>query len=112
VLESTAANVLQLRRLLGTGPAPGGTGPYVVFSFAAPTACTVPGVVPGSAAMAQAYRHTFTLGDTLTVNLCTEGSLVLVNVMDESSVLGLVPPVVQFRCWRQAGNANMCQRVF
>ena len=48
----------------------------------------------------------------LAANFCTEGSLILVNVMDESSILGLVPPVVQFRCWRHAGNSNMCQRVF
>ena len=106
-LESTAANQLQLRRLLGAGSP---TGPFVVFSFAYPAACTPAGVVPGSATMAETYRHTFSAGDTLSITLCTEGSLVLVNVMDESRQF--TQPVTQFRCWRHAGNSNFCQRVF
>jgi hypothetical protein len=60
--------------------------------------------------MIQKYRHTFSAGDTLSINLCREGGLVLVNVMDESRQF--TRPVTQFRCWRHAGNSNFCQQVF
>jgi hypothetical protein len=108
-LESNAANKLTLRRKLGD-PSP--VGPYVVFSFTYPdpATCSSSGGVGSAPNMLQAYRYTYNAGESLSVNLCGEGSTVFVNVFDESSQA--FQPTTQFRCWRHAGNSNFCQRVF
>jgi hypothetical protein len=125
VLEATAPDTIQLRRIAGAfDPDPHATtNKYVTFGItypgdpSVPASCTAPGVPPvggtGTATtMQQVFRFSYNAGDTLTARFCGEGSMMFINVFDESLQFSGTPPFVQFRCWRHAGNANACQRVF
>jgi hypothetical protein len=96
-LESTGPANLQLRRT-----APGG---FLIFGITYPNVCTGNAATLGTNTPSQIHRYSVTNGDTLVSSFCGEGSFSLVTVFDQTKT-------TQFRCFRLAGNANVCQQVF
>ncbi|MEZ4472805.1 MAG: hypothetical protein R3F60_18870 [bacterium] len=92
LLEALDSNTLQLRK---TG------GGFTNFGFISPTACAA-----GSAGMSQQFRFASQVGQTLTADLCTEGSPMFVVVNDGAAAMKI------FACQRRTGNHNTCQRFF
>ncbi len=93
VLEATGPGVLQLRTTVS------GFNDYGILGA---TACA-----PSASGAAQTFRYSTTVGDTLTANLCSEGSVAHVTVYENptSTATSLV-------CQRFTSNALVCTRVF
>lgn len=106
VLESPAANLLQLRRTAVDTCASPTVPCYQVYSMVYPACSASP---TGPHDTKQLNMFSITLGDTVQGTFCGEGSVILVSVFDE----GTFPQrMTQFRCQRLASNSNLCQRVF
>jgi hypothetical protein len=95
VLESPTSSTLQLRTTA--------VGNFKTYGFTHPTTCAA-----GSSAVAQAFRFSVSIGDTLQASFCNEGSTIFVNAYVDSPAPG---SMYLFRCTRNASNANVCQRI-
>jgi hypothetical protein len=100
VLETTAADNLQLRRT-------GVNGVAMTFGITHPEGCTGNAVVLATNTPQQVHAITFTTGHIVPSTFCGEGSFSLVTVFDE-----FAQNMFAFRCWRVSGNANACRREF
>ena len=97
MLETTAANVIQLRSTSVF---------FQQFSVTYPTLCAGGGSSPGSSTeTSSAFRFTTTVGAAVSGTFCSEGSVILATVTDTSIKTHM------FRCQRYSGNANVCQKI-
>ena len=94
ILETTAANTLQLRTTIG--------GQFRDYSIVFPTACGA-----NSGSLATNFRFSTGIGETLSGTLCNEGSPMWVTASSSGDTKADI-----FRCWRYSGNANACQKMF
>jgi hypothetical protein len=93
VLEATNATTLQLRTTAAN---------FFSYGIVHPTNCGV-----GTADLRNVFRFSTSVGDTLSGTLCDLGSQMTITVHrfnDTNATL--------FRCWRETGNHNICQRLF
>ena len=98
VLEATASNTIQWRQI---------NGGFYNIGFIAPAQCGgAAGQRTGSATMQSTFGFSFDAGNTASATLCTEGSVMLVQIYQAGGAASW------FRCWRTHGNANACQRLF
>jgi hypothetical protein len=95
VLEAPTAGSIQLRTTA--------VGAFRTFAITHPSSCAA-----GSAAMSQAFRYSFNVGETLSGTFCNEGSTIFVNVFADSPAPGAA---FHFQCTRFTSNANICQRI-
>jgi hypothetical protein len=94
VVETTAANTIQLRNTSGAV--------FLDWNITYPNpACVSPTV------MEEAYRFSITQGDVLSGTLCNEGSTLFVTASTLNDTHATL-----LRCWRVTGNANACQKLF
>jgi hypothetical protein len=93
VLEATNATTLQLRTTAAN---------FFSYGIVHPINCGA-----GTADLRNVFRFSTSVGDTLSGTLCDLGSQMTITVHrfnDTNATL--------FRCWRETGNHNACQRLF
>jgi hypothetical protein len=96
ILETTAANTLQIRNT---------NGGFQQWSIDFPTGCAA----QSATGQGTNFRFSTVVGETLSGTLCNEGSpaWVTINRENDNPLKAAV-----FRCWRYSGNANACQKMF
>jgi hypothetical protein len=92
VLEAVSATTLQLRQTAAA---------FLDFGFTYPSACGV-----GTSPVSELFNISITVGNTMQATLCSEGSMITVNV----GVEGQFPEY--YECWRWSGNAVGCARLY
>ena len=94
VLEAPDASTLRLRTTAG--------GSFLNYGISYPSTCAT-----GASGMSEVFRFSVSAGDTLQAGLCAEGSVAYVTAWNTGD-----PKADTLRCWRYAGNAIACQKLF
>ena len=93
VLEAPNASTVQIRTTAA--------GSFLDYGIVYPSSCGAP------SPMAETYRYSTITGETLSGTLCAEGSDMFVTIWNSSQTNATL-----IRCWKYAGNAIGCQRVY
>lgn len=97
VVEAPNSSTVQIRTTAGT---------FNDYGITYPASCAGNGN-GGTGTMVSAHRYSTASGEILSGTLCTEGSTMFLTVG-----VGGVTSSMLMRCWRYAGNAIGCQRIF